>query len=173
METIERHRHEHCAEPVDGRERSEQKTCPVLVVAGLDDEEVVGGLYRETSYAAYEEHPEQVEEVELDKSMPAVLPFLAVSRTASMRRLKPSRRPAFALAPTGTLMGEQRIEVARHRRSDDELDEEPRMTRRQSVQHERDDGLQHGKNHQNPCEAFRMQASSREQPRRQKREQRA
>ena len=69
VEAVERHGHEHGSEPVDRRERPEQKPGAVLVVAGVDHGEVVGRLDGEPQHAAYDEYPEQVEEVEGDEPL--------------------------------------------------------------------------------------------------------
>ena len=68
MEAVERHGHEHGAEPVDGRERAVEHAGAVLVVSRVHHHEMVDGLNDEAEHAADHENPEQVEEVELDEA---------------------------------------------------------------------------------------------------------
>ena len=66
MEAVERQRHEHGAEAVNGGEGPPQKAGAVLVVAEVDYEHMVDGLDDHPGHRGDDEDPEQVEEVQLD-----------------------------------------------------------------------------------------------------------
>ena len=66
MEAVERQRHEHGAEAVNGGEGPPQKAGAILVVAEVDHEHVVDGLDDHPGHRGDDEDPEQVEEVQFD-----------------------------------------------------------------------------------------------------------
>ena len=66
VEAVERQRHEHGAEAVNGGEGPPQKAGAILVVAEVDHEHVVDGLDDHPGHRGDDEDPEQVEEVQFD-----------------------------------------------------------------------------------------------------------
>ena len=66
VEPVERRRQQHGAHAVDGRERAEEQAGAVLVDARVDHHHVPDDLQYQTNQAGDHEHPEQVEEVQLD-----------------------------------------------------------------------------------------------------------
>ena len=69
VEAVERHGKNNGAESVDGGEGAKQQTGSVLIDARIDPGHVEDDLDDEAEHAADHEHPEQVEEVELNVAL--------------------------------------------------------------------------------------------------------